>query len=74
MSGGNNSYELSASHINLLDSNALISAGRPSNAKYRLFRREILTAGATLLMPKRVEAEVRVGDIDTALDTAVDEG
>jgi hypothetical protein len=74
MSSVNDSYELSASHINLLDSNALISAGRPSNAKYSRFRRETLAAGATLLIPKRVEAEVRVDDIDASLDMAVDEG
>lgn len=74
MSDDNNHDQLSSSHINLLDANVLISAGRPSNTKYRRFRREILVAGVTLLMPKRVEAEVRVGEIDASLDTAVDEG
>lgn len=74
MSNGNNNYQLSSSHINLLDSNALISAGRPSNTKYRQFRRETLVTGVTLFIPKRVETEVRIGEIDASLDTAVDEG
>lgn len=74
MNNDNNCHQLSSSHVDLLDANALISAGRPSNTKYRRLRRETLVAGVTLLMPKRVETEVRVGETYASLDTAIDEG
>lgn len=67
-------YQLSPDHINLVDTNTFIHAGLPEAQEFKQFRREVLAANVTLLVPERVEAEVEQSGHRPALETALDEG
>lgn len=66
-------FQLSPEHINLVDTNTFIQAGSPSSTKFQQFRREVLAADVTLLVPERVEEEIDQAGHRPSLETALEE-
>lgn len=67
-------YQLSPAHVTLVDTNTFIHAGLPEAQSFKQFRRAVLAADVTLLVPERVEDEVEQSGHRPSLETALDEG